>query len=62
MCWPSMKILLFQNFIESCYMRLEEVFSPEDEKKESGPEGCEIEVGRVLVDQTGQVFISAQLD
>ena len=46
-------------------MRLEEVFSPEDEKKESGPEGCEIEVGRVppnLVDQTGQVLISAQLD
>ena len=35
---------LFQNFIESCYTRLEQVFYPDDQKMENVQEVFEIEV------------------
>jgi hypothetical protein len=37
-------VKLHQKFIESCYERLEEVFSPKDQKRDDAQEGCEIEV------------------
>jgi len=40
-------VKLHQKFIESCYERLEQVFSPKDQKRDDAQEGCEIEVGIV---------------
>jgi hypothetical protein len=37
-------VRLHQNFIESCYSRLEQVFAPQDQKRDNAQEGCEIEV------------------
>ena len=37
-------VKLHQKFIESCYERLEQVFSPKDQKRDDAQEGCEIEV------------------